>query len=1000
MKKVSTLITVLLLLAGIASAQTAIYVDASMPVSGTGTSWSTAYKTLSEALIIANTTPTSTKYIINIAQGTYYPTGLQNSAARDSAYIITRGGIALYGGYPSGGGTRNVSVNPTLLSGNIGSTTLNTDNSYNILLAVNIPATSDSLILDGLTFTGGRADVAVNRTVNGTAIDTRNGSAISCINIKNKMLVKDCSFTGNYSTQYGGALYLSNSYTDIVNSSLAGNTSAQLGGAIYSQPGSYFHLTNTTFTNNTADVGGGIFSGGAGATGNLATSFITGCTFTNNNANGTVGYGGGMHESNIAHAPTRITNTTFSGNTAKAGAGLFISLDDNSDTSSLRNCTFTNNHATLYGGGLHCVTSVAFGVYGSMFSGNSAGDGGGIYNGLTAFNYPDRTMSIIHCTFTNDSADNGGGVYTTGVAAIEHTKFFSNKARNGGGIYSDHSPSLHLTNDTISGNSATHNGGGVYTKGKDIGQDHYYINSLFSGNKALGYGGALCDSASGAFLENCTFAGDTAAIANGVYCQRPFPTFLNTIVWDGEGRSVISATTQNFYLYFFNSTVQGGFTTYRNDTLNPKFIAPLPASAAPATGGDYRLQSCSPSINTGLMQGDYTGVTDLQGNARVYYETVDRGAYEYSGAYLTPVTGSNVLCKGSTTLLSNATTGGAWASSDTNIAVVTPQTGLVTSRTGGEVEIRYRVTDLSGCSQTSTHLVTVDAGPRIGAIAGDSVLCLSSTAQLHADLAGGIWSSNNPGIALINSTTGKITPVAIGTASITYKATTVNGCTDSVHKTIHIVNSFSYDQQVTICPGTTYQFGTRILRAGGIYLGTFPGAAGCDSVVTLLLNVQQPMDKRVSQNGTTLTSVMYLFADVLFQWIDCDNDHARIPGATNATFSPTKDGTYAVIVNHNGCIDSTDCIEVYGVGIAPVIMNSDAVQVYPNPATDQITVRTNNFAAGSIAIRDITGRLLQEVTPGGKAGTTLSLTGYPAGSYLIEVSDGKAMVRRRITVIR
>jgi hypothetical protein len=89
------------------NAQTVIYVDSSRASSGVGTSWSTAYKTLKEATIFSNNN-TAVKEI-RIAKGTYFPTTNTN---RDSTFLISRGDIRLFGGYPSGGGTRNSSLNP------------------------------------------------------------------------------------------------------------------------------------------------------------------------------------------------------------------------------------------------------------------------------------------------------------------------------------------------------------------------------------------------------------------------------------------------------------------------------------------------------------------------------------------------------------------------------------------------------------------------------------------------------------------------------------------------------------------------------------------------------------------------------------------------------------------------------------------------------------------------------------------------------------------------
>src|SRR4051812_23543346 len=87
-----------------AKGQTSLYVDSSVSASGAGTSWSSAYKTLNEALDSVNKGNTSTKYTVHIAKGTYYATGIQSGTDRDSTFLIARGGVTLLGAYPPGGG--------------------------------------------------------------------------------------------------------------------------------------------------------------------------------------------------------------------------------------------------------------------------------------------------------------------------------------------------------------------------------------------------------------------------------------------------------------------------------------------------------------------------------------------------------------------------------------------------------------------------------------------------------------------------------------------------------------------------------------------------------------------------------------------------------------------------------------------------------------------------------------------------------------------------------
>jgi uncharacterized repeat protein (TIGR03803 family) len=63
------------------------------------------------------------------------------------------------------------------------------------------------------------------------------------------------------------------------------------------------------------------------------------------------------------------------------------------------------------------------------------------------------------------------------------------------------------------------------------------------------------------------------------------------------------------------------------------------------------------------------------------------------------------------------------------------------------------------------------------------------------------------------------------------------GCDSIVTLTLNVNPSFSSSATASICNGQSYQFGTQTLIAAGLYSETFIAANGCDSVVTLTLTV-------------------------------------------------------------------------------------------------------------------------------------------------------------------
>ncbi len=136
------------------------------------------------------------------------------------------------------------------------------------------------------------------------------------------------------------------------------------------------------------------------------------------------------------------------------------------------------------------------------------------------------------------------------------------------------------------------------------------------------------------------------------------------------------------------------------------------------------------------------------------------------------ISGTATVCTSHTTLLSNATAGGAWSSTATAIATVNT-TGTVYAVAAGNATISYTLTN--GCgTRAATKVVTVSALPVAGSITGTATVCAGHTTTLSDAAGSGVWSSTITGIATIN-TSGKVTAVAAGTTIISYTKTSTCG---------------------------------------------------------------------------------------------------------------------------------------------------------------------------------------------------------------------------------
>ena len=193
------------------------------------------------------------------------------------------------------------------------------------------------------------------------------------------------------------------------------------------------------------------------------------------------------------------------------------------------------------------------------------------------------------------------------------------------------------------------------------------------------------------------------------------------------------------------------------------------------TGGVWT--SSSSAIATIGSTGILTGVAG--GVAEITY-TLPTGCRVVSPALVNaaagPITGVASACLYLSSTLADSSRGGAWLSSDYSIA--DPDTGgIVTGYGVGTATISY--INRSGCMTMTTFTVN----PAPGIIYGIFSFCAGGTTTLINSVGGGTWSSSDTTKVRVNASTGLLTGVAPGSATITY--TMGAGC--SVSQTVTIL---------------------------------------------------------------------------------------------------------------------------------------------------------------------------------------------------------------------
>ena len=336
--------------------------------SGDGSSWADASGDLQEMINIS-----AAGDEIRVAAGTYKPIRPADNLStidpnnRDNAFVL-KDGVSLLGGFPATGTPtlidRDWNAFPTILSGDIGTANDITDNCYHVVIGVNIPASSNTL-MDGFTITGGNANVSNSISVNGGFIGSNHGGGI--YNRNSSPALTNVTISGNSANNDGGGIYnnLSSSPT-LTNVTISENCAGGWGGGIYNS-GSSSVLTNVIISGNSAyNDGGGMFNSSS------SSPTLTNVTISGNSANND---GGGMF--NIGSSSPTLTNVTISGNSANNDGG---GISNNSYSSpTLTNVTISGNSANNNGGGMYNNSSSSPNIQNSIIWGNTATTGNSVH---------------------------------------------------------------------------------------------------------------------------------------------------------------------------------------------------------------------------------------------------------------------------------------------------------------------------------------------------------------------------------------------------------------------------------------------------------------------------------------------------------------------------------------------------------------------------------------------------------------------------------------------
>ena len=209
----------------------------------------------------------------------------------------------------------------------------------------------------------------------------------------------------------------------------------------------------------TVNISGLTISGETSSFSNDGVLNLSSCTFTNNASDLRCGIYNDLGGSLSA------TSCTFSDNLGGAFAEIYNDIDC---YAAITSCTFSDNVNTANTPGGAIENQGTMNIASSTFSGNSNSDGGAIAN--------EGTLTITSSEFyDNNSSSYGGAISNSSPLSITSCTIADNSAVIGGGINNYDGGTANIAASTISGNTASLEGGGIANddEGRHADRQHH-----------------------------------------------------------------------------------------------------------------------------------------------------------------------------------------------------------------------------------------------------------------------------------------------------------------------------------------------------------------------------------------------------------------------------------------------------------------------------------------------------------------------------------------------
>lgn len=338
-----------------------------------------------------------------------------------------------------------------------------------------------------------------------------------------------------------------------------------------------------------------------------------------------------------------------------------------------------------------------------------------------------------------------------------------------------------------------------------------------------------------------------------------------------------------------------------------------------------------------------------------------------------PTTGINNLSLGENILRWTISNGSCTSSFDE----VTIFVGAPSSSTLNETSCDSLTINNSTYYTSGSYMQTVQNVAGCDSTISINLIILNSSNYTFSEIACNTYSFNNQSI----------------TQSGSYSQTVQNsaGCDSLI--TLNLTINYADTSLITASTcNEDYIINNQTYSTTGIYTQLIQTTTGCDSTIIIDLIIHPAVDTTISLSGITLASNQ---TNAQYQWWNCTSN-SLINGATNFDFTPINNGDYAVIINSNGCADTSACYGIYTIGIDDISNVANVLEIIPNPNGGSFSIKTNLLNA-QLVITNLQGEIIYQDNLN-QTINKIDLQTLPSGMYFVRLNTASENISKKIII--